>query len=290
MQNDSIESGPGKTAFERRRMLRGTGAGALVALAAAGFAASAGPAEAQAINDAAILNFALNLEYLEAEYYSRAVFGTGLSSADTGPGGGTVTGGSQVPFTSDAIRQYGTEIANDEISHVRFLRSALGGAAVPEPNIDLMSSFATLGQVAGLGSGFNPFADENSFLLGAYVFEDVGVTAYHGAAPLVQNRTYLSAAAGIEAVEAYHASLIRTNLFQLGYANQTAAISAVRASLSGADDDFGVVVNGTSNIVLSDSNAIAFSRTPRQVLNIVYGAQNATSGLFFPSGLNGAIK
>ena len=118
----------------------------------------------------------------------------------------------------------------------------------------------------------------------------MGVTAYHGAAPLVQSKAVLAAAAGILAVEAYHASEVRALLFARGFSSQTQAISNLRASLSGASDDQGVSLGGVANIVPTDGNALAFSRAPRQVLNIVYGAQNATSGLFFPNGMNGAIK
>ncbi len=293
--SDTIAETPTQ-GVDRRGLLRGTGAGALAlgSLAAAAVALAPAQADAQGVNDAAIANFALNLEYLEAEFYVRATTGQGLAASDTTGGNGApsggVTGGRAVPFQTSAIQQYAMELAKDELAHVRFLRSVLGANAVAEPRIDLQNSFNTLAVAAGLGSGFDPFASETAFLLGAYVFEDVGVTAYHGASPLVQNKQILSAAAGILAVEAYHASLIRVQLFQLGYAAQTQQISALRASLSGAADDQGVVVNGTSNIVLSDANAIAFARTTRQVLNIVYGAQNASSGLFFPNGVNGVIR
>jgi hypothetical protein len=256
--------------------------------------AEAGQWGALKVKDADVLNFALNLEYLEAEFYNRAVNGIGLSAVDTGGMGtqGTVAGGTAVPFKTQAIAQYAAEIAADELAHVRFLRSALGNNAVAEPTIDLVSSFTTAAVAAGLipaGSIFNPFADEASFLLAAYLFEDVGVTAYHGAAPLIHNKDYLNAAAGILAVEAYHAATVRTLLFQMGQGNATAAISALRASASGANDDQGVVVNGVANITPTDANGLAFSRTTTQVLNIVYlGGASAGNG-FFPNGLNGTI-
>ena len=260
-------------------------------MAMAGLTVTSTPAHALGNIDAAVLNFALNLEYLEAEFYLRAATGTGLTDADTYGLGvqGSVTGGRAVSFDTPAVQQYAQEIAQDELNHVRFIRSVLGDKAVAEPAIDFTNSFNTLAQAAGLGDGFDPFASENDFLLGAFVFEDVGVTAYHGAAPLVHNKTVLSAAAGILAVEAYHASEVRLQLLQRGFTAEAQKVSDLRAALSGAADDQGILLNGVANIVPADSNSIAFSRTTRQVLNIVYGAPDATCGLFFPAGLNGAI-
>ncbi|HEY4041320.1 MAG TPA: ferritin-like domain-containing protein [Rhodopila sp.] len=278
----------------RRKLLRSAGVGAAFA-AASGLRLSA-PAGAQsaAPTDADILNFALNLEYLEAEYYLFAVNGTGLPSTDIDGVGtaGNVIGGAAVPFKSAKIQQFATKIADDEQAHVLFLRSVLGSAAVARPTIDLYNSFNTLTVAAGLiqaGQTFDPFADDVSFLLGAYVFEDVGVTAYNGAAPLIRSKTYLGAAASILAVEAYHAGNIRTALFDLHQGPATTAISAVRAALSGANDDQGAVLNGQANISPTNANALAFSRTTAQVLNIVYAGGASGNYGFFPQGLNGAI-
>ena len=136
------------------------------------------------------------------------------------------------------------------------------------------------------------------FALGAFIFEDVGVSAYKGASPLIVNKTYLDAAAGILAAEAYHAGLVRTVLYAKGVAMpslRTAAgqISDARDSLDGpSDDDQGITGDATtSNIVPTDSNGLAYSRSAGQVLNIAYLNKAAVvGGGFFPVGVNGNIR
>ncbi|MBV9749333.1 MAG: ferritin-like domain-containing protein [Acetobacteraceae bacterium] len=305
MEHDAI---PEKPAGVDRRSLMGrlgagaAGAAAVGAIAAGGLGLSERPAKAvPATNiDAEVLTFALNLEYLEAEFYLRAYFGYGLSTLSasnvTGAGTqGTVTGGSQVPFQNPAIRQYCQLLAVDELAHVQFIKGALGSAAVAEPNINLNTSFSMLAQAAGLiqaGQTFNPFADDISFLIGAFIFEDVGVTAYNGAATLITNPDYLQAAASILGTEAYHAGMIRTLLANIGAGQAANAVSALRAKLSNAQDDQGIIIPGNSyNAASTDANGLCFARTTSQVLNIVYGGGAAgTGGLFFPNGLNGTIR
>jgi Ferritin-like domain len=274
-----------------------------------------------ALGDADYLNFALNLEYLEAQFYTLAStgqtidqIGIGIGAGTSATGGGAVTvkpsgvASCKVPFTLPAVQAYAMEIASEEQKHVSFLRGALGSAAVAQPNIDLYNSFNAAAMAAGIGPAFDPFASDVAFLLGSYIFEDVGVTAYHGAAALLTNKTYLGAAAGILAVEAYHAGLIRTVLWDLDQATPAAGIAATATKISNlrslldgtGNDDIGLgtqqdELNGTasytaSTIVNADSNTIAFSRTAQQVLNIVYASPNGTKGGFFPNGLNGNIS
>ncbi|PAX06855.1 ferritin-like domain-containing protein [Sphingomonas lenta] len=283
-----------------------TGSGASALSFSTGANAQAAPTEVD------VLNFALNLEYLEAQFYLFAFNGTGLPANQlTGTGTqGAVQGGRQVPFSSPVIRQYAREIAADEAAHVAFLRTALGAAAVAQPAIDIRGGpggpFAAAATAAGVpnGANFDPYADDISFLLGAFIFEDVGVTAYKGGSPLITNKTFLQAAAGILAVEAYHSAIIRTTLYQLGVQTPSLGtienserISNARDSLDGADDrDQGVAprtttLGDTSNIVPVNADGQAFSRTPGQVLNIVYlNRAAATAGGFFPNGVNGNIR
>jgi hypothetical protein len=297
---------------DRREFFR-----AFAGIAAAGGAASAltGTAFAQtaAPTDADILNFALNLEYLEAQFYTFAVFGQGLP-ADLLSGTGTrgdATGGRAVNFTDPIVRQYAVEIAQDERAHVRFLRTALGSAAVAQPAIDISAGpngpFSNAARAAGLigpGQAFDPYASDEAFLLGAFIFEDVGVTAYKGASPLIANLDTLEAAAGLLAVEAYHAALVRTVLFRKGIDMPTSGLIEATESISNARDsldgptnlDMGIRPMPTrfgegSNIFPSDADGIAFSRTPGQVLNIVYLNRMAvTAGGFFPNGVNGTLR
>ena len=299
--NQSPLNTGGRRNFLRRMGLATAGTAGLVATSSRAFAEEA-PAAATA-TDFAVLNFALNLEYLEAEYYLHATTGEGLEGAviDVDSSGGKKAGEvitkkkTKVKFDTPAFEDYANEIAIDEANHVKFIRSALAANKahiVARPKIDLLNSFNTLGTLIGLDS-FDPFASELNFLIGAFIFEDVGVTAYKGASPLLTNKGILEAAAGILGVEAYHAGIVRTLLYAQGPAIRklVGKISAVRQSLddSKKDMDQALVRGGMANIVPTDSNSIAFSRTTRQVLNIVYGGVDAKKGLFFPDGLNGAI-
>lgn len=263
--------------------------------------------------DLAILNFALNLEYLEAAFYLAAVgrlgelvtVGGDIARIALPNSGGFSSTNVGIATLSPAIRAYADEIATDELNHVRTLRGVLGAAAVAMPDLDLSGSFTTAGSLASKGAinNFNPFANELFFLHGAFVFEDVGVTAYKGAARLVTDVSengVLETAAGILAVEAYHAGAIRTLLYQqkdvvaaggLTVAQIVGAISDLRDSVDGSTDlDQGIVnANGSANLVPTDANSVAFSRTTDQVLAIVYLGGKGKGG-FFPNGLNGVLK
>ncbi|BBE71637.1 ferritin-like domain-containing protein [Oharaeibacter diazotrophicus] len=279
----------------RRAFLRASGLAAASGVALGTGLVGTGEAEA-AVSDADVLNFALNLEYLEAEFYLRAVFGEGLGASDvTGRGAaGAVTGGREVVFKDAAIKAFAAEIARDEHRHVQFLRKALGDAKVARPAINLTRGFDAAARAAGLvpaDGHFDVFGSDDNFLLGAFLFEDVGVTAYKGAAALLTDKAVLSAAAGILAVEAYHAGEIRLMLLQRGLDARAAALSDARDAVDGSTDlDQPVRVNRLVNVVPTDGNGIAYGRTPQQVLGIVYVGGEANRYGFFPNRMNGAVR
>ena len=299
-----------------RRAMMTMGGAALAGLILTGTS----KAQTATITDNDVLNFALNLEYLEAQFYNLAAFGVTIDKLPTpipvavnGGTAGAVTlkpSFAKVPFSNPLISDYAMETAIEEGKHVTFLQGALGSNAVSMPDIDLYTSFNTLAMAAGIGPAFDPFSSDANFLIGAYIFEDVGVTAYHGAAGAITSKSILGAAAGILAVEAYHAGLIRTAINQLdagsgALASLTQKISATRSKLANPSgtpvDDIGlttvnVSLNGSAasypatTFVDADANSVAFARTPAQIIQIVTGGSATNKGVFFPSGLNGTIK
>lgn len=245
----------------RKTALGTVAAGAIAGAMLSVFGTAPAIVNAAAVTDTDILNFALNLEYLEAEFYNYAVNGKGVASLGVGVSGsgdsGATSGGKQVRIVDRWMKATADQLAYDELTHVQLLRTALGKDAVAKPAINLDA----------LGTGFG---DPMEFLLLARAFEDTGVSAYGGAAPLIQSKDILGTAARILAAEAEHSGNIRLMVAQ--HRVKTAALDSqdVLPSPSGR------------NMFSLDKNALAIVRTPEQVLAIVKP--------FFPNGLNGAIK
>ena len=124
-------------------------------------------------NDVRILNFALTLEFLEAEFYAQAVKNNA--------------------FATPELTLFGQTVADHEAEHVKFLRKALGSAAVKKPKFDFG----------------NTVTDPGQFRQTAQVLEDTGVAAYLGQAGNILQKAVLGAAGTIVTVEARHAAWIR---------------------------------------------------------------------------------
>lgn len=229
-------------------------------------------AQAPAYTDFDILNFALNLEYLEAEFYTVALTGSTIDVMGipiTGPGyigtAGATTGGALVTITDPQTAAVAAELGNDERQHVVLLQEAitgLGGTPVNKPAINLNA----------LGMGFG---SQTEFITLARIFEDIGVTAYGGGAPLLVNPTVVGYAARILAVEALHSGCIRNIIDRL--AIPTTAV-----------DPADILPPPSGTLFFPTNNqALTETRTVGQVHFIAYGGvANATSGGFFPAGTN----
>lgn len=232
------------------------------------------------INEQDILNFALNLEYLEAEFYTYATTGKSITSFGIGvkgpandgnpTAGGTTVGGKQVTFSDNTLftREIAAQIGSDERAHVVLLRGALGSAAVAKPNIDLNA----------LGFGFG---SQNDFLRAARILEDIGVTAYAGAAGLLKTPDIIATAARLLGAEAEHAASIRT---------QVAGLKIPTNALDGADLIPPPTGAAKQFFSIDPSDGLVATRTAGQVLYLAFGMKAAVKqGGFFPTGLNGTV-
>ena len=246
-----------------------------VSLASAALAGTAIQGQAQMVSDADILNFALNLEYLEAEFYTVGTTGMTIEQMGIGVSGvgtpGPTTGGKKVTFSNTLVFS-GTvaeELGRDERAHVQLIRGALsarGITPVAKPAINLNA----------LGAGFN---SQTEFTLVSRALEDVGVTAYGGAAPLIQDKQILGVAARILAAEAEHVGNVRL---------QVARLRVPTTKLDSVDI---LPPPSGSRFFSVDNNGLTAVRTPGQVLYLVYGSRaNVSAGGFFPNGVNGPIR
>ncbi|AFL87212.1 hypothetical protein Terro_0885 [Terriglobus roseus DSM 18391] len=283
--------------YNRRRFLTAAGVAGAVAAAATvvGCSDSTTPyVDAATQPEIDVLNFALNLEYLEATFYSYIVTGKDLPSNLTGGGPAPTGAPAQITFPNAQINDLFAEIYFDEASHVSALRTALGQSiAVARPQINL-SALAAITTA--------------NYLQIARLFEDVGVTAYAGSAAKLTGNN-LTAAAQILAVEGFHAGALRLLAIQQGatYPSTLAGYvpadgfdvkpadpGTVALSLAGPTTAnggfFATAANGTPGQT-NTYTGFAFQRSTSQVLAILYG--NATAGTakgaFFPNGVNGNI-
>jgi hypothetical protein len=163
--------------FSRRRILRWSGTAATILICGVSlpnFGIDKALAADLGDGDVAILNYAYALEQLEYAFYT------------------TVT---DHPFRGITQQETETfvEIRDHEAAHKAFFKKALGDRAIPDIEVDF--------------SQIN-FAHRASVLSAADAFENLGVAAFNGAGPLINNLDYLTAAITIVSVEARHAAMI----------------------------------------------------------------------------------
>jgi hypothetical protein len=131
-------------------------------------------------NDIEILNFALVLEHLEAEFYTRVVAANAAR-----------------PYLRDRVPFAAQKLASDEAIHVTAVTEQIrrgGGTPIEKPSYQFPD---------------NVFISQTGFLTLATALEETGVGAYLGAAPRVKSRDYLQFAASIYGIEARHTGFIR---------------------------------------------------------------------------------
>ncbi|HEX4038957.1 MAG TPA: ferritin-like domain-containing protein [Acidobacteriaceae bacterium] len=281
-----------KRALNRRNFLAGLGiTGATLAgtalMAGCGGRGSTVSAAGPSEND--VLNFALNLEYLEATFYSYVATGGDIPSSSTGGGPAPTGAPSAKPgFQTQQIADMFAEIYFDELSHVNDLRSVLGSVAVARPQLNL----AALGAVATA-----------NYITFARLFEDVGVTAYAGAATALSGAN-LQYAAQILAVEGFHSGAVRLVAIQQGAAYLPTSVipadgydvppddpGSVSAAEAGPTASGGFFATAGAKGVNNTPPGFACQRTTSQVLAIVYAnsASGTSKGGFYTNGMNGNI-
>ncbi len=302
-------------ALNRRRFLSTLAAAS--AIAGIGGVVGGTRAEAQtttpAIND--VLNFALNFEFLEAEFYSAGFNGKSLAT-NVAASQGTSTTANPNPINPTvptitasnvenppAVTLTGNQLAvvqallQDESHHIALLQSTIsqnGGTPITEATIDFSA-----------GGTIPAITTNTAFFAATRQFTALGNSAYAGAAAdLISNTTILTAASQILGAEAQHLGVVNYLCAALGILPVSAGgpdkqLDAQDVPPNGVSAIFTVTPIGTVPYASgAAAPAVGIARTPQQVLGVAYGVSTpmtttptagVTKGGFFPNGVLGNI-
>ncbi|KAG9152969.1 hypothetical protein Leryth_023757 [Lithospermum erythrorhizon] len=262
--------------------------------------------------DIDLMQFAVNLEHLECEYFLYGSLGYGLDKvAPELTWGGPPPIGAQKANLDFVSRKIIEEFGYQEVGHLRALKTTVGG--FPRPLLDLSAkNFAELFNSAfgyELDPPFDPYRDSISYMLASYVIPYMGLLGYVGTNPNINGYITKRLLAGLLGVEAGQDAVIRHYLYERAtkavhpynytVAEFTIKISNFRNQLAmcGIRDE-GIIVprelgaeNRTkSNVLSANYNSLSYRRTPREILRVVYSTGNeSVPGGFFPKGASGRI-
>ncbi|KAL1224387.1 Ferritin-like catalase Nec2 [Cardamine amara subsp. amara] len=259
------------------------------------------------------VHFALNLEFIEAEFFLRGATGKGLDAfnATLAQGGPPPVGARKAnldPKTRRIIEEFGYQ----EIGHLRAITDMTGG--IPRPLVNLTrENFAMfMDRAVGRRSNprFDPYANSLNYLLASYYIPYVGLTGYVGAIPYLVYFNIKRLVAGLLGVESGQDAVIRTLLYErqnerveeyggITVAKLTNEISILRNELGmcGIKDEglcvppwLGAENRTTSNILSANTYSISYDRTAQEILKVMYGTGDEhRPGGFWPCGANGRI-
>ncbi|GMI72175.1 hypothetical protein like AT1G47980 [Hibiscus trionum] len=262
--------------------------------------------------DLDLLEFPLNLEYLEAEFFLYGALGHGLDKvapylAEGGPSPIGAKKANLDTLTNDVILQF----VYQEVGHLKAIKKTVKGFPRPQLDLSALLFAKVIDKAFGkpLNPPFDPYANSINFLIASYLIPYVGLTGYVGANPKLQGAISKRLVAGLLGVESGQDAVIRGLLYERAaqvvspypffVAEFTNRISILRNTLGSAGTkdeglivpiDFGAEGKVVGNVLAGDKFSVAFDRTPDEILRIVYGSGNESiPGGFFPKGANGNI-
>ncbi|KAL3538183.1 hypothetical protein ACH5RR_001549 [Cinchona calisaya] len=262
--------------------------------------------------DIDLLQFPVNLEYLEAEFFLFSALGHGLDVVEPELAmGGPPPIGAEKANLDLLTRKIITEFAYQEVGHLRALNNTVG--LFPRPKLDLRAeNFAKLFDEAfgyKLDPPFNPYHNSLNYMLASYVIPYVGLVGYVGTNPFIKGYRSKRVLAGLLGVESGQDAVIRMYLYERAekvvypynhtVADFTIQISNLRNKLAmcGIKDEglfvppeLGAEQRISSNVLSADYYSLSYQRTQQEILRIVYGTGNEhIPGGFFPEGGKGKI-